>query len=244
VKYLGWAFLCVLILTGWSGCEERPKPPAEAPIPPATGTTLPDDGPKPGKDGKVSELEQAKYDARKYKELSAQADARYSTLKKQADEDALRSQVMWISGIALLVAAIAGVAAFLVPVGKKTLVSLAIGCVVIAACAQAFRVAVPYLPWIGGVLLLGGGVWAAFNWKKLGAAVQNASDHGDRLEDWLRTDLLPNLDDTARETAEKLIADAKTETKQAAQRMGVHKTVQTLRGKLPSLWQRINTKIG
>lgn len=244
MKYLGWILLLTLVLTGCPG--DRPdagtKPNVEAP--PINPSALPDMGPKPGKDGKVDELEQAKYDMRKYKELSAQADARYDTIQKQHDEDALRAQATWISGIALIAAALAGIAAFLAPIGKKTLVTLAVGCVVIAACAQTFKAMVPYLPWIGGAILVGAGIWAAFNWKKLGTTVKTAADYGDRLEDWIRTDLLPTLDDKARAAAEKLIADAKVEGQQSAERLGVHTTLQTLRGKIPSLWQRITNKIG
>ena len=40
-------------------------------------------------------------------------------------------------------------------------------------------------------------------------------------------------------TVEKAIADAKAESQQQAQRLGVHDPLQYLRGKVPSLWQRL-----
>ena len=195
--------------------------------------------PKADKNGKVDDLEQAKYDARKYAELAAQAETRYKVLNEQRYEDNLRAQVMWITGICLLLAALAGVAAFIVPVGKKVLVGVAIGGVVVAACAQAFREAVPYLPWIGGALIVGAGIWVAINWRKLGQTVQAAADHGDRLEQWLTDDVLPHVDDKARALIEGTISGVKSESQQQAQRLGVHNPLQYLRGKVPSLWQRL-----
>lgn len=242
---------CVLlallaILGAVLGCKDDERKP-EAPAtgqPPAVGqpppaSLPPVEQPKPGKDGKVDPIEQAKADALRYRELAAQAEARYETMVKQRDEEQLRSQAMWISGIAMLVAALAGIAAFLVPVGKKTLVTVAIGCVVIAACAQAFRAAVPYLPWIGGAALAGAGIWVAVNWRKLGQTVQTAADHGDRLERWLVEDVLPGLDDTMRAKALSVIEDVKIESKAQAQRLGTHGTLQFLRGKSQSLVQRV-----
>lgn len=216
--------------------EKKPDPP-KVEAPPESLPGLP--APKPGKDGKIDDLDQAKYEARKYAELAAQAEARYEVISKQRYEDSLRSQVMWITGICLLVAALAGVAAFLVPIGKKACVSVAVGCVVVAACAQAFREAVPYLPWVGGALLVGGAVWIAINWRKLGQSVQAAADHGDRLEKWLIDDVLPHVDDKARGLIEKTISDVKETSQQQAERLGVHNPLQYLRGKAPSLWQRL-----
>ena len=238
-------FLClafILTACGPSGCERKD---ATAPSPAPAGVAAPPEAlpglavPKKDKDGKTDDLEQAKYDARKYAELAAQAEARYKVLNEQRYEDNLRAQVMWITGICLLIAALAGIAVFLVPIGKKTLVGVAVGCVVVAACAQAFREAVPYLPWIGGSLLVGAGIWVAINWRKLGQTVQAAADHGDRLEQWLTDDVLPKLDDAGRALVNKTIADAKAESQQQAQRLGVHDPLQYLRGKVPSLWQRL-----
>jgi hypothetical protein len=231
--------LCCLVFIG--GCpskDERQdqKPPATPP----SGETLPDlEPPKPDKDGKVDPVEQAKYDFERFTAAAAKAGARYKVLRRIASEEALDAQVNWITGIALIIATVAGVAVFFAPIGKKTLTGIAIGCVVIAACAQAFREAVPYLPWIGGTLIIGGGIWVAFNWRKLGQTVQAASDHGDRLEQWLVEDVLPNVDDKARSLIETTIAGVKSESKQQAARMGVHNPLQYLRGKAPSLWQRL-----
>lgn len=227
--------LCLFL----TGCpDDRPAPIA----PPAVEMPTPLLGqaaPKAGKDGKVDPLEQAKYDALRYAEAAAQAEARYATMKQQAADDSLRSQVMWITGLCLLFAAICGVMAFIAPVGKKTLAAAAVGFTAIAACAQAFQWAVPYLPWIGGVVLIGGGIWGAINWKKLGAAVKVAADHGDRMEEWLK-----DLPAEAREQAKQIIADAKKETQKQAIDLGVDNPLQYLRGKIPSLWQRITNKLG
>jgi hypothetical protein len=226
--------LCLsLFLTacGPTGCDRKDTIPTPAP---PSDVLPPIDTPKPGKDGKVDPLEQAKYDARKYAELAAQAEARYEVLSKQRQEENLRTQVAWITGIGLIVAAIAGVAAFIVPIGKKTLVGISIGCVVIVACAQAFSWAVPYLPWIGGAFIVGGGIWAAINWRKLGDAVKVAADHGDRIESWLE-----DLPTAMRNEAQKIVSDAKVETQQQAERLGVQAPLQFLRGKVPSLWQRL-----
>ena len=183
-------------------------------------------------------LEQAKADMLASAEKAAQSEARYETLKKQASDDILRSQTMWISGICLLLAAVAGVLAFVVPLGKKTLVAAAVGFTTIAACAQAFQAAVPYLPWIGGTLIVGGGLWAAISWRKLGGAVKAAAAHGDRIEEWLQ-----DLPEEAREQANKIMSDAKAEQRKYALAAGVNNEIQYLRGKIPSLWQRITDKI-
>jgi hypothetical protein len=229
--------LCCLVFVGGCPKEERAD---DKPKPTPSSETLPDlEPPKPGKDGKVDPVEQAKYDFERFTSAAAKAGARYKLLRRVASEEALDAQVNWITGIALIVAAIAGVACFLVPIGKKTLVGLAIGCTVIAACAQAFREAVPYLPWIGGTLIVGAGVWVAFNWRKLGQTVQAAADHGERLENWLVSDVLPNVDDKARALIEGTITGVKEESQQQAQRLGVHNPLQYLRGKAPSLWQRL-----
>jgi hypothetical protein len=234
--------LCCCCVVFIGGCPDEDRKDQKKPDPPvaAAPESLPGlPAPKPDKDGKVDDLEQAKYDVRKYAELTAQAEARYTVVKQQRYEESLQTQVMWITGICLFIAAIAGVACFLVPIGKKTLVGLAIGCTVIAACAQAFREAVPYLPWIGGTLIVGAGIWVAFNWRKLGQTVQAAADHGDRLEQWLVADVLPNVDDKARALIEGTISGVKSESKQQAERLGVHNPLQYLRGKAPSLWQRL-----
>lgn len=230
--------LCCILFIG--GCPSKDERPDQKTPPAVPSETLPDlEPPKPGKDGKVDPLEQAKYDLERFTSAAAKAGARYKVLRRMASEEALDDQVNWITGIALIIAAIAGIAVFIVPVGKKTLTGLAIGCTVIAACAQAFREAVPYLPWIGGALIIGAGVWVAFNWRKLGQTAQAAADHGDRLEQWLVEDVLPNVDDKARELITKTITDVKTESKQQASRLGVHNPLQYLRGKAPTLWQRL-----
>lgn len=198
----------------------------------------PVEDPKPGKTGKVDPLEQAKADQQKYAELSAQADKRVEVLTKQYNEASQRSQANWISGICLLLAAVAGVAAFIVPLGKKILVAAAVGFTTVAACAQAYAWAIPYLPWIGGTAIVGGGIWAAINWKKLGNAVQVAADHGDRVEDWL----LDELPGDVRAKAEKIMNDAKVESKKQAESLGIHDQLQYLRGKTQTLWQRLFDK--
>ena len=215
---------------------DEPNPsPQPAPVTPLPGP----EAPKPGKDGIVDPLEQAKFDVQRYSEAAAQAEARYKVLKRQADEDRLSAQVAWITGICLLLAAVAGVAAFLIPVGKKSVAAAAVGFATIAACAQAFQWAVPYLPWVGGAVIVGGGLWAAVNWKKLGDAVKTAADHGDRLEDWFKEDLIASLPDELQAKAMKLIADAKLEAKNQADRLGVHTDLQVLRGKVKTAWQRL-----
>lgn len=231
----------VLFLSSWSACSDsapREKPNTDAP----PITVLPKiEEPKPpaaGKDGKTDPLAQAKYEMQLYAEKSAQAEARYETLKKQANDDAIRAQTLWITGICLLLAAVAGVAAFFVPLGKKTLVAAAVGFASVAACAQAFQWAIPYLPWIGGLMVVAGGVWTVINWKTLGNATKTAAGYGDRLEDWLQ-----DLPAEAREQANKIIADAKVEAQHQAKALGVHDPLQYLRGKLPSLWQRIANKV-
>lgn len=235
--------ILILILFTLSACGD-PQPPREKPntdAPPIN--ILPKiEEPKPpaaGKDGKTDPLAQAKYEMQLYAEKSAQAEARYETLKKQANDDAIRAQTLWITGICLLLAAVAGVAAFCVPIGKKFLAGAAVGFASVAACAQAFQWAVPYLPWIGGLMVVGGGIWATVNWKKLGAAVKTAADHGDRMEEWLQ-----DLPEEAREQANKIIGDAKMEAQKQAKALGVHDPLQYLRGKIPSLWQRVTNKLG
>lgn len=228
--------LAVLFLFGFGSCPEKAS--AAPPVAAAPDALPEQPKPQPGKDGKVDPLEQAKYDAQRYAELAAQAEARYQTMKQQAEDDALRSQIAWITGICLLLAAVAGVAAFLTPVGKKTLVAAAVGFTVIAACAQAFKWAVPYLPWIGGVAIVGGGIWAAINWRRLAATTKLAAEHGDRIEAWLE-----DLPGDARDAAKKIISDAKDEARKQAELLGVHDQLQYLRGKVPSLWQRIVNKV-
>jgi hypothetical protein len=228
--------LCFMLV----GCGEPDRVENKPTAPGPSGETLPDlEPPKPGKDGKIDPVEQAKYDYERFTSAAAKAGARYKTLRRIAQEESLDAQVNWITGIALIVAAIAGVACFMVPIGKKTLIGLAIGCTVIAACAQAFREAVPYLPWIGGTLIIGAGIWVAINWRKLGQTVQAAADHGERLENWLVSDVLPHVDDKARALIEGTITGVKEESKQQAERLGVHNPLQYLRGKTPSLWQRL-----
>lgn len=230
--------VCCIVFAG--GCPDDNRKDEKPAAPPASSETLPDlEPPKPGKDGKVDPLEQARYDLERFTAAAAKAGARYKMLRRLASEESLDAQVMWITGIALLVAAIAGVAAFIVPVGKKIIVGVAIGCVVVAASAQAFREAVPYLPWIGGALLIGGGIWVAINWRKLGQTVQAAADHGERLEDWLVSDVLPHVDDKARALIENTLTGVKSESKQQAERLGVHNPLQYLRGKSQTLWQRL-----
>jgi hypothetical protein len=237
----GWCYaLYAVIAVLLVGCGEPDRIDNKPATPAAVVETLPDlEPPKPGKDGKVDPVEQAKYDYERFTSAAAKAGARYKLLRRVASEEALDAQVNWITGIALIVAAVAGVACFLVPIGKKTLVGLAIGCTVIAACAQAFREAVPYLPWIGGALIVGAGIWVAFNWRKLGQTVQAAADHGERLEQWLIDDVLPNVDDKARALIASTISGVKSESKQQAERLGVHNPLQYLRGKTQTLWQRL-----
>ncbi len=227
------AILTLLTLLMLVGCDgdriEEKKPDTTAPP-----TLAPPEAPKPGKDGKTDPLEQAKFEMQRLKEAAAQAEARYETMKKIATDDAIRAQTMWITGICLLLAAVAGVAAFLVPVGKKTLAAAAAGLVAIAACAQAFQWAIPYLPWVGGAIIIGGGVIAVINWRKLADAARTAADHGDRIEEWLK-----DLPEDARDQALKVVAEAKAEAKKQADRLGIHKELQYLRGKAPSLWQRV-----
>lgn len=226
----------LFLLMSFPGCPEDrvvEKPPVTPP--PITDP----EPPKPGKDGKTDPLAQAKYEMQLYAEKAAQAEARYDVLQRQATDDAIRKQTLWITGICLLLAAVAGVAAFCVPIGKKTLGTLAIGLTAIAACAQAFQWAIPYLPWIGGVLIVGGGVLMLVKWDKLGKATKTAADYGDRLEEWLQ-----DLPEEARAQANEIIADAKDEAKKQAQRLGVHNPLQYLRGKSPSLWQRVTKKVG
>lgn len=232
------------ILGGILGCNDKPPPrddPAAAVAPGEDDLPLLEK-PKPGKDGKVDLVEQARYDYVRLSSAAAKAGERYKVLRRIAGEELLDAQVMWITGVALLIAALAGVAAFLVPIGKKTLVALAIGCTVIAACAQAFRVAAPYLPWIGGALIVGAGIWVAVNWRKLGQTVQAAADHGERLEQWLVSDVLPNVDDKARALIESTITGVKEESKQQAERLGTHGTLQYLRGKSKTILQRLFTR--
>lgn len=235
------ALLAVLgaVLQGCKDDERKPEAPPVSPGVQLPVSLPPVEQPKPGKDGKVDPIEQAKADVLRLNELLAQAEARYDTLVKQRDDERLRSQAMWISLTALLVSALAGFAALIVPVGKKTLVGIAVGGVVIAACAQTFRAAVPYLPWIGGAALVGAGIWVSINWRKLGQTVRTASDHGDRLERWLVEDILPGLDDEMRAKVETLISDVKTESKTQAERLGTHGVLQFLRGKTQSLGQRV-----
>ena len=226
----------------FSGCignlpiraEDAPK------LPPLALPKIEDPTPPPAnKDGKTDPLKEAKYEMQLYSEKAAQAEARYNVLEKQSTQDALRSQTLWISGICLLLAAVCGVAAFMAPLGKKVLTAGAIGFTAVAACAQAFQWAIPYLPWIGGTLLVGGGIWGAINWKKLGTTATTASDYGERVESWLQ-----DLPEDARVKANKIIADAKEEAQKQATALGVHDDLQYLRGKLPSLWQRLTSKIG
>lgn len=246
--------LCTLTLAMvflLSGCAHGTIVPDLPPLPSIAGPAPePLDPPKSGPNGKVDVLAQAQYDLGRSKEQTAQLQARVDGLTKQRDDDARRrdadaqrAQAVWISRIALIVAALAGVAAFLVPTGKGILASLSLGCVVVAACAQAYQAAAPYLVWAGGAILLGGGVWAICSWRKQGVATRTAADHGDRMEDWLRSDLLPQLDDKMRALAEKTIADAKVESQQVAERLGVHGVIQDLRGKTTSLWQRLRTAV-
>lgn len=243
MKPLFLLVLCLLLTAcGPKGCQERANdiaPPTPG-IPSVLDTPLPGiEAPKKGSDGKTDPLAQAKYDAQRYAEAAAQAEARYETMKKQAADDSIRSQVAWITGLCLLFAAICGVMAFITPVCKKTLVAAAAGFATVAACAQAFQWAVPYLPWIGGVVLIGGGIWAAVNWKKLGDSVKSAADHGDRLEDWLKTDLINKLPGDLQEQAAQIVSDVKTESKKQAERLGVDRSIQVLRGKTATFWQRL-----
>lgn len=228
--------LCaVLILSGCSldDAAARVKPPAPAPV-------LPDvEAPKPGKDGKVDPLEQAKYDFVVWSERAAQAEQRYEKMRQIAYDDAVQNQVTWITGIALLIGALAIIGAVVSPVGKKTFVGVVVACGIIAACAQAFRESIPYLPWIGGGLMVVAGTWVAFSWKKLATTVRTASDHGDRLEDWLVHDLAPRLDDENRQILLATIAEAKEESKRQAMLLGTHKDLQYIRGKADSLGKRV-----
>lgn len=244
MRYVILVLACLLVSScGPSSCARVDVAPSPAPSPELPITPLPGpEAPKPGKDGKVDPLEQAKFDVQRYSEAAAQAEARYKVLKRQADEERLSSQVAWITGICLLLAAVAGVAAFLVPVGKKTVAAAAVGFATIAACAQAFQWAVPYLPWIGGAVIVGGGIWAVVNWRKLADTVKTAADHGDRLEDWFKSDLIAKLPADLQAEALKLIADAKGESKTQAERLGVHRELQTLRGKVQTAWQRLFDK--
>lgn len=234
-------FLIVVILcfVGMSSCKGCPEARIDKPPIPSEDVFLDVEKPKPGSDGKVDPLEQAKYDVLLYTERAARAEARYEVLQKQKYDDDIRNQIKWITGIALILAGLAIIAAVISPIGKKTFVGIATACGIIAACAQAFKEAVPYLPWIGGALIIAGGVWAAFNWKRLATTARAASDHGDRLEDWLREDVFPTLDDKGRELLEKTIAGVKDESKKQAERLGVHNPLQYLRGKKPSLWKRL-----
>lgn len=238
MRYVTIALLCIFLCGWWGSCR---KAIAEKPPLPPTPSVLvePPKAPKADKDGSIDPLEQAMYDIQRFSEAAAQATARYEVLKKQRDEELLSEQIAWITGICLILAAVAGVAAFIVPIGKKYVVGAAVGFAAIAACAQAFHAAVPYLPWIGGALVLGGGLWVSINWRKLGDTVKAASDHGDRLEDWLTTDLIEKLPPDLRAAAEKLILDVKDESQKQATRLGVHSNLQFLRGKVPTLWQRL-----
>ena len=239
--------LPILFLGGCSGMSVVPSPPI-APTPP--GETVPVlpavVHPKPDANGRVDPIAEAKADSQEYGELKAKyaalekaADERADKLTKQASADSIRSQVNWITGICLLLAALCGVAVFIVPLGKQMLTSGAIGLTVVAACAQAFAWAVPYLPWIGGVLIVVGGLWAAFHGRKLGDAAKTAASHGDRLEDWIMNDLPGD----ARAAAAKIVADVKAETTNQATMLGVHSTLQGLRGKTKTLWQQIASKV-
>lgn len=237
------SLVVLLLILGLVGCAGSTRPAQSAPTPPLMGNLLPDlEPPKKDKDGKTDPLEQAKYDALRYQEAAKQSLARYELLKQFAYDDALRAQVMWITGVALILAALATIAAVISPVGKKTFVGIAVACGIIAACAQTFREAVPYLPWIGAVLIIGGGLWAAFNWKKLATVVKTASDHGDRLEDWLLNDFMPLLDDQHQEILKATIMEVKEESKKQALLAGTHKELQYLRGKTESLWNRLSGK--
>lgn len=236
MRTLGLLLLC-LFLCSFPSCPDsrEVKAPAVPLAPPAIPTPLPSpEPPKAGRDGKVDPLEQAKYDQQRYAEALAAADKRVEVLTKQYEEAALKAQVIWITGLCLIFAAICGVLVFVVPVGKKTLAGMAVGFTTVAACAQAFKVAVPYLPWIGGVIVIGGAVLVAINWRKLASAVKVAAGHADRIETWLQ-----DLPTEARTQALKIVEDAKSETQQQAHDLGVHAPLQYLRGKAPSLWQRI-----
>jgi membrane protein implicated in regulation of membrane protease activity len=235
--------VAVLLCAGcWSGSQALARVPPP-PIDPAS--ILPDlDPPKPGGDGKVDPVEQAKYDYERLTSAAAKAESRYKTLRRLSQEEAIDAQVKWITGIALIIAAVAGIAAFVVPIGKRIMVSVAVGGSVIAACAQAFLEAVPYLPWVGGILILAAGLWVAINWRKLSQTVQTASDHGDRLEQWLIADVFPHIDAESRILIENTIRDVKLESRQQAERLGVHNPLQYLRGKAPSLWHRLISKLG
>jgi hypothetical protein len=243
--------LAVICLLGITGCPDDVRP--------AIKTTPPDSSPaaqveavkdipapKADKDGKVTPLDQAKYDEQKYAELAAkytaleaQSSKRVEVLTKQAEADAIRAQALWIIGICLILAAICGVAAFIVPLGKKTLGLAAIGFTTVAACARAFEWAVPYLPWIGGTILIGGGIWAALNWKKLGTSTQHAAGYGDRLEEWLKSDFLAALPADLQAKANKVIADVKDATKSEADKLGVSNMVQKLRGKKQTVFKKL-----
>lgn len=233
MRSLIFVALALFILTGFSACEDRPKD-AEKPVIPELPKVEDPAKPAVGKDGKPDPLAQAKYEMQLYAEKAAQTEARYEVLKRQATDDAIRSQTAWITGICLLLASIAGVAAFFVPLGKKTLVAAALGFTCVAACAQAFQWAIPYLPWIGGAMVVGGAVWALFSWDKLGKVAKTAAGYGDRVEEWLQ-----DLPEEARAQANKVIADAKAEAKKQAEALNIHGQLQTLRGKAPALGKRI-----
>lgn len=244
------SLIILTILFFLASClPSRPEPPIAwaSPLslttPPKIATPI---TPEPNKDGKIDHLEQAKHDLQVYTEGLAQAKSRVEFLekqaadeKKQARAEALQSQVLWITVLCLLFAAICGVAAFVIPIGKKMLVAGAVGFTTVAICAQAFESILPYLPWIGGVLVIIASLWALLNGHKLGNIAKNATDHGDRLEAWLQ-----DLPEEARLQADKIVEEVKVESQKQAEALGIHNQLQYLRGKAPSLWQRITNQIG
>ncbi len=217
-----WFVLCLLLLTGCfkSPIEvlplDRLKPkesPAEAPAAP------------------TDNVEDAKAEMLRAKAEAAAAKDRYETLVAVNRQERLAAQAMWVTGIALLLSVVAGAAAFLLPIGKKTCVTVVIAGLTIAACAQAFSWAIPYLPWIGGAILLIAGFVAAVWGKQIAQAVRVSSEHGDRLENKIKADLLPEIPEQLRDRIEALLQQAKQETTQQAESLGVHGTMQFLRGK-------------
>jgi len=200
--------------------------------------------PAPDKDGKVDSLEQAKYDYEAAAAAQGRAKYRIAAIRELRAADTLEAQVTWITGIALLIAAVSVFCVFLVPVGKTYFLSAIAAGVAVAACAQVFREFAPYLIWVGVVIVVVGGITAAFMWRRLGTTVCASSDHGDRVEMYLRDDLYPLLDDNQKQKFNQLFKDAKDESKLQAERLGVHNPLQYLRGKKESLWKRFISKLG
>lgn len=222
---LPWLALALIIFLACTSCGGTRQPPIEqapafAPVPSVKPELSADATPLQRAQARVDQLDRERGAAIAERDTARAAE-------QQARLEGLRRIGWWVAGIAILGVFASVALAIVLPIGRKLAISAGIACAAVMVLALGFDRALPYLPAIGLLLIVGGAVWGIWQliiWKR---TAREIAAHGDRLEkaftEWADRD---NPMDTA-----ELLSVVKDLSANAQERAGVRKLVAAVRRK-------------